>query len=241
LLTQSIETLGQMSCNRPSVASAKATWFARSTPSRPDGPRADRARHPVPHPQRQQGPGGARHALPSRPRLCTGGRCREALENQPNLSLFQQEAADLLLQGERVIGVRTVTGLEFHARAVVLTAGTFLGGRIHVGLTHSAGGRAATRRPTYCRPGCANCRWRVAASRPARRRASMAAPSTRRPRRAGRRRADTGVLVPGLARRATTAGGVLDHPHQPGHARHHPRGFDRSPMFTGKIEGVGPR
>ena len=64
------------------------------------------------------------------------------LESQPNLELFQQEAADLLLEGERVVGVVTQSGIEFRARAVVLTVGTFLGGNIHVGLESHAGGRA---------------------------------------------------------------------------------------------------
>ena len=64
------------------------------------------------------------------------------LENQANLTLFQQEAADLLLSGDRVQGVVTVTGIVFEAPAVVLTVGTFLGGRIHVGLDHYMGGRA---------------------------------------------------------------------------------------------------
>src|SRR6202042_1137716 len=64
------------------------------------------------------------------------------LERQPHLSLFQQEAADLLLEGERAVGVVTQSGIEFRARAIVLTVGTFLGGRIHVGLESHPGGRA---------------------------------------------------------------------------------------------------
>src|SRR6204780_5738118 len=64
------------------------------------------------------------------------------LENQPNLTLFQQEAADLLIEGGRVVGVVTQSGIEFRARAIVLTVGTFLGGRIHVGLDSHPGGRA---------------------------------------------------------------------------------------------------
>jgi tRNA uridine 5-carboxymethylaminomethyl modification enzyme len=67
---------------------------------------------------------------------------RRILESQPHLSLFQQEAADLLMQGERVVGVVTLSGIEFLSRAVVLTVGTFLGGKIHVGLTSHSGGRA---------------------------------------------------------------------------------------------------
>jgi tRNA uridine 5-carboxymethylaminomethyl modification enzyme len=67
---------------------------------------------------------------------------RARLENQPNLSLFQQEVGDLVVQGERVQGVTTLTGITFAARVVVLTVGTFLGGRIHVGLDQYSGGRA---------------------------------------------------------------------------------------------------
>jgi tRNA uridine 5-carboxymethylaminomethyl modification enzyme len=67
---------------------------------------------------------------------------RRMLETQPNLQIFQQEAADLILVGASVRGVVTQSGIEFHARSVVLTVGTFLGGRIHVGLESHAGGRA---------------------------------------------------------------------------------------------------
>ena len=67
---------------------------------------------------------------------------RSMLENQPNLTLFQQEVADLLVEARAVRGVVTQTGIEFRARAVVLTVGTFLGGKIHVGLTNYQGGRA---------------------------------------------------------------------------------------------------
>src|ERR1700724_388426 len=64
------------------------------------------------------------------------------LENQANLTLFQQEAADLKIEGGRVVGVITQSGVEFRARAIVLTVGTFLGGKIHVGLESHPGGRA---------------------------------------------------------------------------------------------------
>src|SRR6202020_3121812 len=67
---------------------------------------------------------------------------RTRLENQPNLRIFQQEAADLVVEGARVTGVVTAPGIVFAAPAVVLTTGTFLGGRIHVGLEQTAGGRA---------------------------------------------------------------------------------------------------
>src|SRR3546814_4606049 len=71
---------------------------------------------------------------------------REALENQPNLTLFQQEVEDLIVEGGAVRGIVTRLGLTFHAPAVVLTTGTFLGGRIHVGMANHQGGRAGDRK-----------------------------------------------------------------------------------------------
>lgn len=67
---------------------------------------------------------------------------RSIVENQPNLQVFQQAVDDLSLEGEKVVGVVTQMGLSFTARAVVLTSGTFLGGKIHIGLSNHAGGRA---------------------------------------------------------------------------------------------------
>ena len=67
---------------------------------------------------------------------------REMLENQPNLEIFQQSVEDITLEGERASGVKTAMGVEFKGRAVVLTAGTFLAGKIHIGLENYAGGRA---------------------------------------------------------------------------------------------------
>ena len=88
---------------------------------------------------------------------------RRRLENQPNLTLFQQPVDDLLLDGDRVVGVVTQIGLTFHADAVVLTTGTFLSGLIHVGLENYEAGRAgrsagqaagrAAARTASCRPG----------------------------------------------------------------------------------------
>src|SRR5580693_8938186 len=110
LLTQSIETLGQMSCN-PALGG-----IGKGHPVRATRAQADRQLY--------------RQAI------------RSILENQPNLTLFQQEAADLLVEDGRVKGVVTITGITFEAPSVVLTVGTFLGGRIHVGLDNYQGGRA---------------------------------------------------------------------------------------------------
>jgi tRNA U34 5-carboxymethylaminomethyl modifying enzyme MnmG/GidA len=105
---------------------------------------------------------------------------RRLLENQPNLRLFQQEVADLLIEDGRVTGVVTVTGIAFEAPSVVLTVGTFLGGKIHVGLDQYPAAAPATRRRTAWPRACASSRRASGASRPARRRASTAAASISR-------------------------------------------------------------
>src|SRR5258708_37520205 len=142
LLTHSIETLGQMSCN-PAIggigkghlvkeigalggAMARATdqagiQFRRLNASKGPAVRATRAQ--------------ADRQLYKR-------AIRGMLESQTHLVLFQQEAKDLILEGDRVVGVVTQSGLTFRAPAIVLTAGTFLGGKIHVGLESHPGGRA---------------------------------------------------------------------------------------------------
>ena len=167
---------------------------------------------------------------------------RSMLENQPNLTLFQQEVADLLVEGERVRGVVTQTGIEFRARAVVLTVGTFLGGKIHVGLTNYQGGRAGDPPSNRLAERLRALPFRVG-------RLKTGTP----PRIDGRTIDYTGLAVqPGdepvpvfsyLGRRS-------DHPRQvcchitATNERTHEiirAGCDRSPMFTGVIEGVGPR
>jgi len=102
---------------------------------------------------------------------------RSLLENQPNLELFQQEVADLILESGRVRGVVTVTGITFQAPAVVLTVGTFLAGRMHVGLVNYPAAVRAMRPPTGSRRGCANWPCESGDSRPGPRRGSTAAPS----------------------------------------------------------------
>jgi len=142
LLTQNIETLGQMSCN-PAIGGigkghlvkevdalggimAKAIdlggiQFRTLNASKGPAVRATRAQ--------------ADRKLYKQAVRCT-------LENQPNLALFQQTVADLIVVGNKVVGVKTQMGLNFMAKAVVLTTGTFLGGKIHIGLENYSGGRA---------------------------------------------------------------------------------------------------
>ncbi|HWK73717.1 MAG TPA: FAD-dependent oxidoreductase, partial [Povalibacter sp.] len=142
LLTQSIETLGQMSCN-PAIGGigkghlvkeidALGGAMARAT---------DRAGIQFRTLNASKGP-AVRATRAQADRVLYKQAIRSMLENQPNLTLFQQEVADLIVEHETIHGVVTQTGIEFRARAVVLTVGTFLGGKIHVGLTNYQGGRA---------------------------------------------------------------------------------------------------
>jgi tRNA U34 5-carboxymethylaminomethyl modifying enzyme MnmG/GidA len=113
----------------------------------------------VAHAERQQGPGGARHALPGRPRAVSRRIRQACVENQPNLTLFQQAVDDLLLDGDRVTGVRHADGPAFFRDCVVLTAGTFLAGKIHIGDAHYRGGRAGDPPAQRWPSACASCRW----------------------------------------------------------------------------------
>jgi len=142
LLTQSIETLGQMSCN-PAIGGigkghlvreidALGGVIARAT---------DRAGIQFRTLNASKGP-AVRATRAQADRQLYRRAIRSILESQPNLRLFQAEVADLVVEGDRVRGVVTTTGVTFEAHALVLTVGTFLGGRIHVGLESHQGGRA---------------------------------------------------------------------------------------------------
>jgi tRNA uridine 5-carboxymethylaminomethyl modification enzyme len=142
LLTHSIETLGQMSCN-PAIGGigkghlvkeidALGGAMARAT---------DQAGIQFRTLNLSKGP-AVRATRAQADRQLYKRAIRRILESQRNLSLFQQEAADLVVEGGRVVGVMTASGLEFRARAVVLTVGTFLSGKIHIGLQSHPGGRA---------------------------------------------------------------------------------------------------
>jgi tRNA uridine 5-carboxymethylaminomethyl modification enzyme len=142
LLTQNIETLGQMSCN-PAIGGigkghlvkeidALGGCMARAIDLGGIQFRILNA---------SKGP-AVRATRAQADRKLYKQAVRHMLENQPNLALFQQTVADLIVEGERVVGVKTEMGLSFAARAVVLTTGTFLGGKIHIGLENYSGGRA---------------------------------------------------------------------------------------------------
>ena len=136
LLTQNIETIGQMSCN-PAIGGigkghlvkeidALGGVMARAT---------DRAGIQFRILNARKGP-AVRATRAQADRALYKAAVRALLEDQPNLTLFQQSVEDLLVEGERVVGVVTAMGVKICARSVVLTTGTFLGGLIHIGLTH---------------------------------------------------------------------------------------------------------
>jgi tRNA uridine 5-carboxymethylaminomethyl modification enzyme len=142
LLTQSIETLGAMSCN-PAIGGIGKGHLVKEIDALGGAMAraADEAAIQLRTLNASKGP-AVRATRAQADRQLYKRAIRRMLEGQPNLKLFQQEVADLKLQGERVVGCTTVSGIEFGARALVLTVGTFLGGKIHVGLDSHAGGRA---------------------------------------------------------------------------------------------------
>jgi tRNA uridine 5-carboxymethylaminomethyl modification enzyme len=242
LLTQSIETLGQMSCN-PAIGGIGKGHLVKEIDALGGvmARAADAAAIQSRTLNASKGP-AVRATRVQADRQLYKAFVRHALENQPNLTLFQQECGDLIVENHTVLGVITVTGIEFRARAVVLTVGTFLGGRIHVGLDNYAGGRAGD-------PPSNKLAERLRAL----------------PFRTGRLKTGTPPRIDGrtidfsaLARQHSDdprpvfsyLGRASDHPRQlPCHItatteRTHEiirAATDRSPMFTGKIEGVGPR
>jgi tRNA uridine 5-carboxymethylaminomethyl modification enzyme len=142
LLTNNIETLGQMSCN-PAIGGIGKGHLVKEIDALGGAMAlaADAAGIQFRTLNASKGP-AVRATRAQADRQLYKRAIRHMLENQPNLTLFQQEAADLKIEGERVVGVVTQSGVEFRARSVVLTVGTFLGGRIHVGLESHPGGRA---------------------------------------------------------------------------------------------------
>ena len=142
LLTHNFETLGQMSCN-PSIGGIGKSHLLKEVDAL-GGAMAlatDEAGIQFRILNSSKGP-AVRATRAQADRVLYRNAMRRRLEQQPHLTLFQQPVVDVLQHGERVCGVRTQMGLDFHAHAVVLTAGTFLNGRIHIGLENYAGGRA---------------------------------------------------------------------------------------------------
>ena len=142
LITHNIETLGAMSCN-PSIGGIGKGHLVKEIDAL-GGAMAmatDEAGIQFRILNSSKGP-AVRATRAQGDRVLYKAAIRRRLENQPNLTLFQAAVDDLLVSGEQIHGVATAFGLKFYARAVVLTAGTFLGGKIHVGLDTHAGGRA---------------------------------------------------------------------------------------------------
>ncbi len=242
LLTHNIETLGQMSCN-PSIGGIGKGHLVKEVDAL-GGAMAlatDEAGIQFRILNSSKGP-AVRATRAQADRVLYKAAIRRRLENQPNLWLFQQAVDDLLLEGDRVVGAVTQVGVRFRARAVVLTAGTFLDGRIHVGLQNYAAGRAGD-------PPAASLSARLKELQLPQGRLKTGTP----PRIDGRS-IDFSKLVeqPGDLDPVVFSfvGDRAMHPRQVPcwithtNERTHEiirSGFDRSPMFTGRIEGVGPR
>jgi tRNA uridine 5-carboxymethylaminomethyl modification enzyme len=242
LVTHNVETLGQMSCN-PAIGGigkshlvmevdALGGAMARAT---------DRAGIHFRVLNASKGP-AVRATRAQSDRILYKAAIRSILENQPNLRIFQQAVDDLLVEGEQIRGVLTQSGLRFHAPCVVLTAGTFLGGKIHIGLNNFSGGRAGDP-PSL----------------------ALASRLRELPLRVGRLKTGT---PPRIDARTVDFSVMQEQPGDLpvpvmsylGRAEEHPRqvschitatnekchdiirsGLDQSPMYAGVIEGVGPR
>jgi len=243
LLTHNIETLGQMSCN-PSIGGIGKGHLVKEIDALGGAMAAatDEAGIQFRILNGSKGP-AVRATRAQADRILYKAAIRHRLENQPNLTLFQQAVDDLMVEGDHVVGAITQVGIRFRGKAVVLTAGTFLDGKIHVGLQNHAGGRAGD-------PPAVSLSARLK---------ELKLPQ-------GRLKTGTPPRLDGRSidfSQLTEQPGDLD----PvpvfsfmGHASQHPKqvpcwithtnertheiirsGFDRSPMFTGVIEGVGPR
>jgi tRNA uridine 5-carboxymethylaminomethyl modification enzyme len=243
LLTHNIETLGQMSCN-PSIGGIGKGHLVKEIDALGGAMAAatDEAGIQFRILNGSKGP-AVRATRAQADRVLYRAAIRRRLENQPNLWLFQQAVDDLVLEGDRVAGVVTQIGLKFRARALVLTAGTFLDGRVHVGLENYAAGRAGD-------PPAVSLSARLKELRLPQGRLKTGTP----PRIDGRSIDFSRLEEQPGDRDPVPVFSFLGRPEQ--HPRQVPcwithtsertheiirSGFDRSPMFTGVIEGVGPR
>ena len=243
LLTHNIETLGQMSCN-PSIGGIGKGHLVKEVDAM-GGAMAlatDEAGIQFRILNSSKGP-AVRATRAQADRILYKKASRARLENQPNLWLFQQAVDDLMVEGDRVVGAVTQVGIRFRSRAVVLTAGTFLDGKIHVGLNNYSAGRAGD-------PPAISLSARLKELQRPQGRLKTGTP----PRLDGRS-IDFSVMeeqpgdldpVPVFS----VMGSADMHPQQlpcwitHTNARTHDiirNGLDRSPMYTGVIEGVGPR
>lgn len=242
LLTHNIDTLGQMSCN-PAIGGIGKSHLVKEIDAL-GGAMAmatDKGGIQFRTLNARKGP-AVRATRAQADRALYKAAIREMLENQPNLDIFQQAADDLIVESDTVRGVVTQMGLKFYAPTVVLTVGTFLGGKIHIGLQNHAGGRAGDP-PSI-----------ALADRLRELPLTVDRLKTGTPPRIDARSVnfehlekqfgDTPLPV------MSYMGKVEDHPQQVccwithTNARTHEiihKGLDRSPMYTGVIDGIGPR
>ena len=242
LLTQNIDTLGQMSCN-PAIGGIGKGHLVKEIDALGGvmAQAADLAGIQFRTLNASKGP-AVRATRAQADRNLYKQAIRKALENQTSLSIFQQTVSDLMVSGESVTGVKTQMGLQFSSRAVVLTAGTFLGGRIHIGLENYTGGRAGDPASIALAERLRELPFNVDRLK------------TGTPPRIDGRTIDFSKLQeqPGDSPVPVFSfiGNRNQHPQQiPCHitrtnAKTHDiirSGLDRSPMYTGVIDGIGPR
>lgn len=242
LVTHNIETLGQMSCN-PAIGGIGKSHLVKEIDAL-GGAMAhatDRGGIQFRVLNSSKGP-AVRATRAQADRVLYKAAVRNILENQDNLDIFQQPVEDLIIQGEAVAGVITQMGLKFYAPTVVLTTGTFLGGKIHIGLENSAGGRAGDPPSIALADRLRELPFNVGRLK------------TGTPPRIDARSVDFSVMT---AQSGDTPipvmsylGSASEHPEQVNcyitatNEKCHDiirQGLDRSPMYTGVIEGLGPR
>jgi len=242
LLTHNIETLGQMSCN-PAIGGIGKSHLVKEIDAL-DGAMAkatDLAGIQFRILNSRKGP-AVRATRAQADRILYKAAIRNILENQEGLDIFQQSADDLIIENDRACGVITNMGVRFHAKTVVLTTGTFLGGVIHIGLDNHSGGRAGDPPSIALAKRLREMPFRVGRLK------------TGTPPRIDAKTVDFSVMdrQPGDTPLPVMSylGNVAQHPEQIScfvtytNERTHDiirAGLDRSPMYTGVIEGTGPR
>lgn len=242
LLTQNIETLGQMSCN-PAIGGIGKGHLVKEIDALGGimAQAADRGGIQFRILNASKGP-AVRATRAQADRVRYKAAVRNYLENQPNLYLFQQTVDDLVVENDRVVGVVTQVGLRFSAKAVILTVGTFLGGLIHIGLQNHQGGRAGDPASMTLSQRLRALPFRVDRLK------------TGTPPRIATNSIDYSQLAeqPGdtptpifsfLGKRSHHPAQISCHITHTNEATHDVirNNLDRSPMYSGEIEGIGPR
>ncbi|MCT8555637.1 tRNA uridine-5-carboxymethylaminomethyl(34) synthesis enzyme MnmG [Glaesserella parasuis] len=242
LLTHNVDTLGQMSCN-PAIGGIGKGHLVKEIDAMGGlmATATDKAGIQFRTLNSSKGP-AVRATRAQADRVLYRQAVRTALENQPNLDIFQQEVVDILVENNRAVGAVTKMGLTFKAKSVILTAGTFLAGKIHIGLDNYAGGRAGDPAATMLADRLRDLNLRVDRLK------------TGTPPRLDARTINFDVLAKqhgdDVLPVMSFMGSVEQHPRQiPCYITHTNEqthdlirnSLDRSPMYTGIIEGIGPR